>query len=232
MVSLLETAKDLPTMSDPVRRQLEYSKALAERQLRKRKLNSAEVDACVKRFSDKRAERNAEIGRTMQRLRDLTKKSEEAKASALAAKEELQKIKAEEMEEKRKEQEQVQALESMRFFDAKMCCFGLEYGGNQSYQKARFDLLERVRKIFPPLPQHMEQNWIPFRQQFSILLDAWDHIKSRHVGHNGKAYGAYFKTEMEGLIKARQKGNMNAFREWYGQQMHLNKDMFVNYVGA
>ena len=107
--SLLETAKDLPTMSDPVRRQLEYSKALAERQLRKRKLNSAEVDACVKSFADKRAERNAEIGRTMQSLRDLTKKSEEAKASALAAKEELQKIKAEEMEEKRKEREQVQA---------------------------------------------------------------------------------------------------------------------------
>ena len=161
-------------MSDPVRRQLEYSKALAERQLRKRKLNSAEVDACVKRFSDKRAERNAEIGRTMQRLRDLTKKSEEAKASALAAKEELKKIKAQEMEEKRKEQEEIQALDAMRFFDAKMCGFGQEYGGNQSYQKARFDRLERVKKKFPPLPQHMEQNWIPFRQR-------WDHIKSRHV---------------------------------------------------
>ena len=212
-------------MSDPVRRQLEYSKALAERQLRKRKLNSAEVDACVKRFSDKRAERNAEIGRTMQSLRDLTKKSEEAKASALAAKEELQKIKAKEMEEKRKEQEEIKALEAMRWFDAKMCGFGHEFGGNQSFQKTRFDLLERVKKKFPPLPQHMEQNWIPFRQR-------WDHIKSRHVGHNGKAYGGYFKTEMEGLIKARQKGNMNAFREWYGQQMHLHKDLFANYVGA
>ena len=98
--SLLETAKDLPTMSDPVRRHLEYSKALAERQLRKRKCNSAEVDACVKRFSDKQAERHAEIGRTMQRLRDLEKTSEAAKASALAAKEELQKIKAQEAEQK------------------------------------------------------------------------------------------------------------------------------------
>ena len=48
--SLLETAKDLPTMSEPVRRQLEYSRALAQRHLRKRKSNSAEVDACVKRF--------------------------------------------------------------------------------------------------------------------------------------------------------------------------------------
>ena len=71
----------------------------------------------------------------------------------------------------------------------------------------------------------MEQNWIPFRQR-------WDHVKSRHVGTNGKAYGGYFKTVMEGLIKARKKGNMNAFREWYGQHMHLNKDLFANYVGA
>ena len=100
-----------------------------------------------------------------------------------------------------------------------MCGFGREFGGNQSFQKTRFDLLERVKKKFPPLPQHMEQNWIPFRQHFVFLLDAWHH-------------GGYLKTEMEGLIKARQKGNMDAFREWYGQQMHLHKDLFANYVGA
>ena len=223
--SLLETAKDLPTMSEPVRRQLEYSRALAQRQLRKRKKNSAEVDACVKRFCEKQVEQHAEIGRTMQRLRDLEKTSEAAKASALAAKEELQKIKAQEAEQKRKEEEELKALEAMKYFDAKMCGFGQEFGGNQSFQKVRFDLLERVKKKFPPLPLHMEQNWLAFRHR-------WDLIKSRHVGHNGRAYGGFFKQEMEALIKARTQGKMDAFRLWYAQEMHVNKDLFLNYVGA
>ena len=94
-------------MGEPVRQQLEYARGFARRQLRKRQWNSTDVNACVKRFCEKQAERHAEVGRTMQRLRDLTKKHEAAKESALAAKEELQRIKAEEVEQKRKEKEEL-----------------------------------------------------------------------------------------------------------------------------
>ena len=53
------------------------------------------------------------------------------------------------------------------------------------------------------------------------------------MGSNGRGYGNYFKLEMEGLLKARKKGEMNAFQQWYGQQMHYNKDlMYVDYVAA
>ena len=148
--SLLERARDLPTMGEQVRQQLEYARGLAQRQLRKRRSTSAEVDACVKRFCDKQGEQHAEMGRAMQRLHDLSKKHDAAKESALAAKEELQKIKAEAAEQKRKEKEEQQALEELKYFDAKMCGFGLEYGGNQSFQKVRFDFIERVKSKFPP----------------------------------------------------------------------------------
>ena len=224
--SLLERARDLPTMGEQVRQQLEYARGLAQRQLRKRRSTSAEVDACVKRFCDKQGEQHAEMGRAMKRLHDLSKKHDAAKESALAAKEELQKIKAEAAEQKRKEKEEQEALEALKYFDAKMCGFGLEYGGNQSFQKVRFDFIERVKSKFPPLPLHMEQNWLSFRHR-------WDFVKSRHIGSNGRGYGNYFKLEMEGLLKARKKGEMNAFQQWYGQQMHYNKDLlFVDYVAA
>jgi hypothetical protein len=81
-------------------------------------------------------------------------------------------------------------------------------GGTAAHRANRMQVLERLRRRFPPLPAEQQNDWEWFKTR-------WD--KARLLGlHalNRNAWGSLFRDEMLKILKRLQEGDTAALSRW------------------
>lgn len=180
---------------------LARAREAAVRRSRACELKDSEVELCLKTFMDSKRKSEERARALIKRFKADKKLSEEAKAAAEEAKAEMKKQKLALAAERLK----AAACGEKKYFSAEMLGANREHGGTKEHRANRLDLLERVRKQFPPLPATLDYE--DFQNRLECRLTSV-------IGYNGKKFGNWLKEQMDTVIKEREKGDMVAFERW------------------
>ena len=180
---------------------LARAREAAVRRSRACELKDSEVDLCLKTFMDSKRQAEERTSALIKKFKADQKLSQEAKAAAEEAKAELKKQKLALAAERLK----ATACEDNKYSSAQMLGANREGGGTKEHRANRLDLLERVRKQFPPLPATIDYE--DFQNRMECRLTSV-------IGYNGKKFGNWFKEQMDTVIQGREKGDMAAFERW------------------
>ena len=158
---------------------LARAREAAVRRSRACELKDSEVELCLKTFMDSKRKSEERACAFIKKFNADKKLSEEAKAAAEEAKAEMKKQKLALAAERQK----AAACGEKKYFSAEMLGANREGGGTKEHRANRLDLLERVRKQFPPLPATLDYE--DFQNRMECRLTSV-------IGYNGKRFGNWF----------------------------------------
>ena len=186
----------------------------AVRRSRACELRDGEVELCLKSFMVSRRQSEERARAALRRLRAERKSSQEAKAAADEAEQELRKQKLALAAERSKAEKKSEE----KYFSAQMCGSGREHGGAKEHKANRMEFLERVRKQFPPLSAERAADYEDFKARMECRL-------ASYIGMIGRGYGNWFKLEMDTLLKQKEKGDLGAFEKWIRVTSHTYREV-------
>jgi flavin-binding protein dodecin len=143
------------------------------------------------------AKADAEAKRTRRTIRQLQEEHDRLQAARLA----LQRAST-----------VVECLDAVKKFETGDLGQGHVSGGTKEHFKNRMQVLERLRRRFPPLPAEQQNDWEWF-------LPRWDKARLAHMHHlNRNAWGSQFKNEVLAILQSLREGDTLALSRWMAVQ--------------
>jgi hypothetical protein len=113
----------------------------------------------------------------------------------------------------------VECLDAVKKYETEDLGQGHLTGGTAAHRANRMQVLERIRRKFPPLPFEQQNDW----EWFKVRWDKHRLLRMHHLNRN--AWGSEFRNEMLELLKQLKDGKSDALQNWMAKQSRLHLAM-------
>ena len=191
MDRVLETVRAVEGISPYVLGVLEKARSGIAKQTHGRYQVDSRVAAALSRIDATRQACLESAQVKMRQMRENIKEAKEKKRKIEGEKEEFRKQRRAFKEQTAREERRIEVENASKGFDAKDLGQGQLGGGTAAHGRARRDMLDRVRRLWPRLPPEQLNQW----DRFAKHWDSWG------CQQYGGSWGSRFRNTMEELIK-------------------------------